>query len=439
MKEKAGETEEKEVAGFKSATSAIKEKVGRHRWWVVALLFAATTINYIDRQVMGILAPELQATFNWSEADYGFIIMSFQAAYAIGLISMGGLLDKIGTKLGYIVAVIVWSIACMFHAAASSVSTFSLARFALGIGESANFPAAVKTVAEWFPKRERALATGVFNSGANIGAIVAPLIVPFIALKWGWQWAFIITGTFGFVWLLFWIPFYQRPEKSTRLKHAERSYILQDKEETTQHLPWRKMLAHRQTLGICLARFVTDPIWWFFLYWLPKFLYSNHGIDLTNIGLPIVIIYLVSDGGSIIGGWVSSYYVRKGKDPVAARKLTIFMMALLVVPVFFTSFTSNLWVAVALIAMATFAHQGYAANIYTIVSDIYPKNAVGSMVGLAGFAGALGGVVFSAAVGLILEATGSYYIIFGIASGSYLVCWLSLKLFVPDNKSIQIT
>ena len=417
----------------------MKAATGTYRWRVVALLFAATTINYIDRQVMGILAPQLQAAFKWSEADYGFIIMAFQAAYAIGLVSMGGLLDSIGTKRGFTVAIIVWSLACMVHAAATSVLTFALARFALGIGESANFQAAVKTVAEWFPKRERALAAGIFNSGANIGAILAPLLVPFIALQWGWQWAFIVTGALGFVWLIFWLPFYQRPEKNKRLQAAERAYILQDQEPVTQQaLTWKQILWHRQTLGICLARFVTDPIWWFFLYWLPKFLYSVYGIDLSGIGLPIIIIYLVSDGGSIVGGWLSSFFIRRGKDPVAARKLAILIMAFLVVPIFFASLTASLWVAVLLIAMATFAHQGYAANIFTIVSDIYPKNAVGSMVGLAGFAGAVGGVVFSGAVGLILEATGSYHLIFGMASGAYLLCWLLLKWLVPDTKQIAI-
>lgn len=417
----------------------MKATTGTYRWRVVALLFAATTINYIDRQVMGILAPQLQAAFKWSEADYGFIIMAFQAAYAIGLVSMGGLLDRIGTKRGFTVAIIVWSLACMVHAAATSVLTFALARFALGIGESANFPAAVKTVAEWFPKRERALAAGIFNSGANIGAILAPLLVPFIALQWGWQWAFIVTGALGFVWLIFWLPFYQRPEKNSRLQAAERAYILQDQEPVTQQaLTWKQILWHRQTLGICLARFVTDPIWWFFLYWLPKFLYSVYGIDLSGIGLPIIIIYLVSDGGSIVGGWLSSFFIRRGKDPVAARKLAILFMAFLVVPIFFASLTASLWVAVLLIAMATFAHQGYAANIFTIVSDIYPKNAVGSMVGLAGFAGAIGGVVFSGAVGLILEATGSYHLIFGMASGAYLLCWLLLKWLVPDTKQIAM-
>ena len=414
-------------------------KIGNYRWRIVVLLFFATTINYIDRQVLGILAPQLQLAFGWSESDYGFIIMAFQAAYAIGLISMGALLDRIGTRLGFMIAISMWSLAGMFHAAARSVFSFSVARFALGIGASANFPAAIKTVAEWFPKKERALATGIFNSGPNIGAILTPLIIPVIALKWGWQWAFIGTGALGFIWLLFWIPMYRKPELDERLTESERMYILQDDSGTeTKKLPWKSIISYKQTWGICLARFLTDPIWWFFLYWLPKFLNSNYHINLTNIGLPLVVIYVVSIGGSIFGGWLSSFLINRGKNPVAARKLTIFFMALLVVPIFFTSFTTNVWLAVLLISMATFAHQGYAANIFTIVSDIYPKNAVGSVTGLAGFAGAVGGVLFSAVVGLILEFTGSYYVIFGIASVAYLLCWLSLYLLVPNHQKIQI-
>ena len=414
-------------------------KIGNYRWRIVVLLFFATTINYIDRQVLGILAPQLQLAFGWSESDYGFIITAFQAAYAIGLISMGALLDRIGTRLGFMIAISMWSLAGMFHAAARSVFSFSVARFALGIGASANFPAAIKTVAEWFPKKERALATGIFNSGPNIGAILTPLIIPVIALKWGWQWAFIGTGALGFIWLLFWIPMYRKPELDERLTESERMYILQDDSGTeTKKLPWKSIISYKQTWGICLARFLTDPIWWFFLYWLPKFLNSNYHINLTNIGLPLVVIYVVSIGGSIFGGWLSSFLINRGKNPVAARKLTIFFMALLVVPIFFTSFTTNVWLAVLLISMATFAHQGYAANIFTIVSDIYPKNAVGSVTGLAGFAGAVGGVLFSAVVGLILEFTGSYYVIFGIASVAYLLCWLSLYLLVPNHQKIQI-
>lgn len=413
--------------------------IGNYRWRIVVLLFFATTINYIDRQVLGILAPQLTLEFGWSESDYGFIIMAFQAAYAIGLISMGTLLDRIGTRLGFIIAMSLWSLAGMAHAAGSSVFSFAVARFSLGIGQSANFPAAIKTVAEWFPKKERALATGIFNSGPNIGAILTPLLIPIIALKWGWQSAFIITGALGFVWLLFWIPLYRKPESQKLLSDAERNYILQDdKEPETTKLPWKSIISYKQTWGICLARFLTDPIWWFFLYWLPKFLNSNYNINLTNIGLPLIVIYVVSIGGSIFGGWMSSFLINRGMNPVKARKKTIFLMALLVVPIFFASLTANLWVAVLLISMATFAHQGYAANIFTIVSDIYPKNAVGSVTGLAGFSGAVGGILFSGAVGLILEFTGSYYVIFGIASLAYLLCWLSLYLLVPDQQKIEI-
>jgi ACS family hexuronate transporter-like MFS transporter len=418
----------------------MNEKIGNYRWRIVALLFFATTINYIDRQIIGILAPQLQTYFHWSEKDYGFIIMAFQTAYAIGLITVGGLLDKIGTRVGYALAMVVWSLAGMFHAAAGSVAAFASARFALGLGQAANFPAAVKSVAEWFPKRERALATGIFNAGSNVGAILTPLLIPIIALKWGWQWAFVITGALGLVWLIFWFPVYRKPEKCSLLKSSELKYINQDDDEvvSSEKIPWHKIFFHKETLGICLARFFTDPIWWFFLFWLPKFLFSTYGINLNQIGLPLVVIYMLSIGGSIFGGWMSSFLIAKGKKPVSARKLTILVLAFLVVPIFFVSQASNIWVAVALISMATFAHQGYAANIFTLVSDIYPKSAVGSMVGLAGFAGAVGGILFSGAVGFILDITGSYYLVFGMASMAYLVCWLMLKLFVPGDKVISI-
>lgn len=414
----------------------MKTITGNYRWRIVALLFFATTINYIDRQVLGILAPELQDKFGWSESDYGMIIAAFQAAYAIGLLTTGRLLDRIGTRVGYSIAITLWSLAGMFHAAARSVFSFAVARFALGLGESANFPAAVKTVAEWFPKKERALATGLFNSGSSIGAILAPLMVPWIALNYGWQWAFIGTGALGFIWLFFWLPVYRRPERHPHLKRSELDHILQDGRETVEKKPWRKIIAHRQTVGISLSLFLTAPIWWFFLYWLPKFLNNNHGIDLSNIGLPLIIIYIISDGGAILGGWLSSYMIKRGMDPIKARKRTILLLAFLVVPIFFAAFTSSLWVAVGLIALAAFAHQGYASNIFTIISDIYPKDAVGSMVGLSLFAGSIGGVLFSSAVGFILEATGNYFMIFGFASIAYLLSWLFLNLLVPDHKTI---
>lgn len=412
-------------------------KIGSYRWRIVALLFFATTINYLDRQVLGILAPGLQKEFAWTESDYGLIIASFQAAYAIGLLTTGSLLDRIGIRLGYTLAVVVWSAAAMIHAFAGSAFSFALARFGLGLGESGNFPAAVKTVREWFPKKERALATGLFNSGSNIGAIAAPLLVPLIALQWGWQWAFIVTGALGFIWLAFWIPIYRNPGKHPGLQAAELAYILHDEREKEEKVPWKNMFFYRQTLGITLSLFFTAPIWWFFLYWLPKFLYTNHGINLTEIGLPLVCIYLVSDAGAILGGWLSSYMVKRGMDPIRARKRSILILAFLVVPIFFAAFTSNLWVAVILIAVAAFAHQGYASNIFTIISDIYPKSAVGSMVGLSLFAGSIGGVIFSSAVGFVLDHTGNYYLIFSFASLAYLLSWLFLKIFVPDTKTIK--
>ncbi len=411
--------------------------IGKYRWRIVVLLFFVTTINYIDRQVLGILAPQLQVQFGWSEADYGYIIMAFQAAYAIGLLSMGALLDKIGTRLGFVISVTLLSLSGMFHAALSSVIAFASARFALGIGASANFPAAIKTIAEWFPKKERAFATGLFNAGSNVGAILTPLIIPLVAVNFGWKWAFISAGILGFLWLIFWILIYNKPDESEKLSEYEYRYILQDENESeTKKLPWKSIISYKQTWGICLARFLTDPIWWFFLFWLPKYLNSTYNIDLLHIGLPLIVVYVISIVGSVFGGWFSSFLIKKGKNNVSARKLTIFLMALLVVPIFFTSQVSNLWVAVLFVSLATFAHQGYAANIFTIVSDIYPKNAVGSVTGLAGFAGAIGGVLFSGGVGLILQITGSYYLIFGIASVAYLLCWLSLQLLVSNQKIV---
>jgi ACS family hexuronate transporter-like MFS transporter len=416
----------------------MEPKTGNYRWRIIAFLFFATTINYIDRQIIGILAPDLQNLFHWTEKDYGLIITGFQVAYAIGLLTMGILLDVIGIKWTYSIAIIIWSAAGMFHAGARSVFSFVAARFTLGIGESANFPAAVKTVTEWFPKKERAQATGIFNSGTNVGAMLAPWLIPLIALHWDWKVAFLITGASGFIWLIFWILLFKKPDQAKGLSENEKKYILQDDIEIQEKVPLLNVLFHKQTLGICLARFVTDPVWWFFLFWLPKFLNKNYGIDLTTIGPPLFIIYSISIIGALFGGWLSSFWVKKGILPVKARKKAIFFLALLVLPLFFASQASSLWIAVILVAMAAFAHQGYASNIYTIVSDIYPKNVVGTMTGIAGFAGALGGILFSYSVGIILDITGSYYLVFGIASVAYLSCWAALKIFVPDNKKVEI-
>ena len=414
------------------------KQTGNYRWRICGLLFFATTINYIDRQVIGLLAPQLQEIFQWTEKDYGYIIMAFQIAYALGLLVSGRFLDKFGVRIGYSLAVGIWSLAAGAHALASSVTGFAAARFGLALGESANFPAAIKTVSEWFPKKDRAFATGLFNSGSTIGAILAPLLIPWMAIHWGWQWAFIITGLLGIVWLACWLPVYRPPQKTKSLSGAELDYIESDREpEVKVSIPWSKLLTYRQTIGICLGRFVTDPIWWFFLYWLPKYLSAEHGIEIQAMGLPLIIIYTVSSMGGIGGGWLSSQLIKSGRSIDSARKTSILIVALMVVPIFFLNWFSNLWVAVALISLAAAAHQGWASNIFTVVSDIYPKNVVGSMTGLAGFAGAIGGIVFSPLVGFILDATHSYYLVFAIASCAYLLAWVFLKIFIPKIEPVE--
>ncbi len=411
----------------------------RYRWRIVALLFFATTLNYLDRQVIGILAPDLQALLGWSETDYSTIVAAFQVAYAIGLVSMGRLLDYIGTRRGYAGAVGLWSLAGMAHALAGSVTGFATARFALGFAEAANFPAAIKTVAEWFPKKERAFATGIFNSGSNVGAILAPIVVPIIAVSMGWQWAFILTGAIGFVWLVFWLAAYYRPEEHKRLSATELAYISSDNEtRETGRVPYRLLLPHRETLTVLLLKFVTDPVWWFFLFWLPKFLNETHGVSLLEFGPPLITIYVVSDLGSIAGGWLSSYFVKRGRSVDYARKTAILICGLFAVPIFFASQTDSLWLAVGLISLGTAAHQACSANIFTVMSDVFPQRAVGSVVGLAGMGGAVSGALASTIVGLILEATGSYIPIFAMFSFAYIVAWLVLKIGIPKIQPITL-
>jgi ACS family hexuronate transporter-like MFS transporter len=407
-----------------------------YRWTVCGLLFFATTINYMDRQVLSILAPQLQVLFGWSEKDYGYIVMAFQTAYAIGLLFTGRFLDRFGVRIGYSIAMIVWSFAAAGHALASSVITFATARFGLALGESANFPAAVKTVAEWFPKKERALATGLFNSGSTIGAIVGPVLIPYLCITFGWQAAFVVTGLLGFVWIVFWLWGYRTPEK--KATREELLHILSDNEPGTQFsIAWSQLLKHKQTVGICIGRFLTDPVWWFFLNWLPKYLSGPLGVDLQGLGIPLIIIYTLSSVGGIGGGWLSSFFIKRGKSIDFARKTTILMVAFLVMPVFLLSYFQSLVLAVALIGLATAAHQAWASNIYTVVSDIFPKSMVGSMIGLTGFAGALGGILFAPAVGWILELTGNYRIIFAFAGIAYLLAWMALKIFIPKIEPLR--
>lgn len=412
-------------------------KNGNYRWRICALLFFATTINYLDRHVLSILAPELQSNYGWSEIDYGYIVTAFQAAYGLGVILTGHLLDRFGVKLIFSIAIAVWSFAGMAHAFAKSAFSFGIARFMLGLGESANFPASIKTVAEWFPKKERALATGIFNAGSNIGAIVSPLLVPWIAITFGWQWAFILTGAVGFVWLIFWLMTYKKPSVHSKVTAAELAIINSDGEETTKKLGWGQVIFRKEVLIICLARLLTDPVWWFLLYWLPKFLYKNHGITLTDIGLPLIAIYLFADFGSIGGGWLSSRFINTGMSLDKSRKLAMLICSVCVVPIIFASQTSSLWLSVALISLATASHCGWMANVYTLISDIFPKKAVASVVGVSTFSAVIGSMFVATAVGYILEMTGSYFIIFSIAGFMYLLAWSIIKVGIPQIKPVK--
>lgn len=421
-----------------SAAETVSRSVGRYRWVICALLFFATTINYIDRQVIGILKSPLQGEFGWTEIDYSNIVFAFQLAYAIGLLMVGRVMDRLGTRKGFSLAIIFWSVAAMGHALARSVAGFSFARFALGLGEAGNFPAAIKTVAEWFPKRERAFATGIFNSGTNVGAIVTPLTVPLIVAAYGWQAAFIITGAIGFVWLLFWVALYRKPADHPRVSKTELAYIQSDPPEAESKISWAKLFPHRQTWAFAIGKFMTDPIWWVYLFWLPDFFNKNYGLDLKSFGPPLVVVYLIADVGSIGGGWLSSAMIKRGRSVNAARKTAMLICAVAVMPVVFASQVSNLWVAVCLVGLAAAAHQGWSANIFTMASDMFPRRAVGSVVGIGGMAGAVGGMLIAKVVGYVLEWTGSYLPVFIIAGSAYLLALGVIQLLAPKLEPANV-
>ena len=421
-----------------SMSARVAPAIGHYRWVICAVLFLATTIIYVDRQVLGILAAPLQKELGWSESQYGLIATAFTGAYAIGLVLVGRLMDWLGTRKGLSLAVICWSVAAAAHALASSAFGFGVARFGLGLSEAGNFPAAIKTVAEWFPKKERALATGIFNSGSNVGAIVAPLTVPWIAISFGWRWAFVITGALGLVWLVFWVVVYRKPEDHPRLSEAELAYIRSDPAEPVVKIPWARLLPHRQTWAFAAGKLCTDPIWWFFLFWLPKFLNQTYGLTLTGLGLPLVVIYVSADIGSIGGGWLSSMLIKRGWSVNAGRKTAMLLCALCVVPIVLAVRASSLWLAVGLIALATAAHQGWSANLYTLVSDTFPRRAVGSVVGIGGFAGAASGMLISTATGYLLQWTGSYVPIFFVAASAYLFALLLIHLLAPRLEPAEV-
>jgi ACS family hexuronate transporter-like MFS transporter len=347
-------------------------------------------------------------------------------------------MDILGTRMGFSLAVVCWSLAAMGHALARSAFGFGVARFALGLSESGNFPAAIKTVAEWYPKSERALATGIFNSGSNVGAIVAPLVVPWIATRYGWRWAFVITGATGFAWLAAWLAIYRRPEEHPQLTRVELAHIRSDPAEPLVKIPWARLLRHRQTWAFAAGKFFSDPIWWFFLFWLPKFLSQRYGISLVGLGPPLVVIYLAADLGSIGGGWMSSALIHRGWSVNAGRKTAMFACALCVAPIVLAARASSLWVAVGLISLATAAHQGWSANLFTLVSDTFPRRAVASVVGIGGFAGSVGGMMIATATGYLLEWTGSYMPIFFVAASAYLVALMVIHALVPDLRAAQL-
>lgn len=438
-------TESADAASMnQTATAAVEtvgQRIGRYRWVICGLLFFATTVNYVDRQVLGILAKDLQRpeAIGWTEVDYGNIVAAFNAAYAFGLLLAGRLMDRIGTRVGYAVAIVWWSLAAMGHALARTPFGFGVARASLGVGEAGNFPAAIKTVAEWFPKKERAFATGLFNAGSNVGAIVAPLTVPWIATTYNWQTAFILTGAIGLIWLLFWLPLYRRPQEHPKVSRAELDHIQSDPPDPpATKVPWMRLVPHRQTSAFAIGKYLTDPVWWFYLYWIPSFFREQYKIDLLAVGPPLIIIYVIADIGSIGGGWLSSTFIKRGWTINRARKTAMLICAIAVTPIIFASQVKNIWLAAVIIGFAAAAHQGWSCNLFTTTSDMFPRNAVGSVVGIGGMAGALGGATMAVGTGYILQSTGqNYSIVFGIAGTLYLIALALIHLLAPRLEPVE--
>jgi ACS family hexuronate transporter-like MFS transporter len=423
---------------------------------ICSLVFYATTINYLDRSVISLLKPFLEKEFKWSEQDYAHIVISFQVAYAVGLLTVGKFIDRIGTKLGYALSTTLWSIAAVGHALATGTFGFAIARAALGFSEAGNFPAAIKTIAEWFPKKERALATGVFNSGTNIGALIAPAIVPWIAVNMGWQWAFIITGAVGFIWVYFWWKIYEIPAKHKRLSKKEHDYILSDLDDNAKlnasdnqarGVSWLKILSYKQTWAFAVGKFLTDPVWWFYLFWLPAFLKAQYDIEGTASSLPILTVYFIASFGSVFGGYLPLYLIRKGWPVYRARKTSMLIYAFFVTPVVFAQAAGayNMWFAVLLIGLAASAHQAWSANIFTTASDMFPKRAVASVTGIGGMAGAIGGILIAWVSGILFDhykALGKietgYYIMFFVCGSAYITAWLIMHYLAPRLRTVNI-
>jgi len=413
----------------------------RYRWLVLAMLFFATTINYFDRFVLGILAPELEKQIGWTEEQYSYIISAFQVAYGIGNILMGYVIDRLGTRFGYVLTIAIWSISSVSHTLARTWFQFALARFGLGFGEAGNFPAAIKTVAEWFPKKERAFATGIFNSGSQIGVILASMVVPVIFLKYNWQAVFYVTGFFSFLWLLLWWKFYRKPEEHKGVSKKELVYILADEKTdglAREMIPWTGLIKYRETWAIAIAKLLSDPVWWFYLFWGAKFLYIKYDIEIASLSIPFIIIYATADFGGIFFGGLSSWFLKKGWSLNKARKITLLFCALLVLPIMFITHVNNFWLAILILAGAAAGHCGWAANVFTLASDIFPKNRVGSVVGIGSTTSTIGAAIASFGIGLILSSAplDGYVIPFTVAAFGYLSALGIFNLLVPEIRPI---
>jgi ACS family hexuronate transporter-like MFS transporter len=425
------------MAGQADGIERAVHRAGRYRWGIVGLLFMATVINYVDRQMIGVLKPTLSKDLGWTETDFANVIFFFQMAYAIGYIGFGRIVDVIGARMGYAVAFVIWQVAHIAHGGAYSVTQFALARFGLGIGEAGNFPAGIKAVTEWFPAKERAFAIGVFNAGANVGAIITPLAVPLLTVAYGWRMAFVVTGVVSLIWLALWLIFYRSPREHRKLSSGELAWIEQDPADPVQALPWRRLVTKRETWAYALGKFCIDPIWWFFLFWLPGYLGDRYDLDLLSFGPPLVAIYLLSDLGSVAGGWMSSRLIARGRSVNYARKATMLACAIAVLPVFFAQSIDNLWVAVLVIGIATAAHQAFSANLYTLPSDLFPRAAVGSVVGIGGTVGAVGGMLMAKYAGYVLDGIGSYAPLFFVAGSAYFVALALVHVLSPRLARVE--
>ncbi len=421
-----------------SVPDAQPQRAGYFRWVICTLLLLGTTKNYMDRQVLGVLQVTLQHDLKWNEIDYSNLVAIFQVAYAAGMVLLGRLIDRLGTRVGYAVAVIAWSLASMAHGLMSSLSGFFVARFALGFSEAAVFPASLKATAEWFPKKERALATGIFNAGTNVGAALAPLLISFIFIRWGWRWTFFGVGGLGFIWLALWLLIYRKPEDHPLCSPEELKYIRSDVIEPPGKIRWLKLLPHRQTWAFALGKFISDPVWWFYLFWTPGFLQRTHGLNIIQLGFPILVIYVIADIGSVSGGWLSSTLIHRGWSTNGARKTAMLVCAFAVIPIIFIVKVHSLWGVVLLLGLATAAHQGFSANLFTLPSDMFPSKAVASVVGIGGMAGGVGGVLFAKLIGYLLQLTGSYAIPFAIAGSVYFLALGVVHLLAPRLEVVNL-